>query len=340
MKYKAKVSIIILNWNGKNNTLECLESVKEIDYSNFEVIVVDNGSTDGSPTEIRRQYPEITVLETGKNLGYAEGNNVGIRYAIAQRADFVFLLNNDAIVDSQILNSFLEATQLYPDAGIFGGKVYDYGEPNKIQFAGAIWDEKTCYFLHMGEGEIDDGKTFESYREVDFAIGCVLFFRKELIEKVGYLEPKFFLNYEETDWCFRSRRSGYKCIFVPKAKVWHKGAASFAGQLSPLYVYFMTRNELLWAERNLKFKHRVRLYKRLFSELMPRFHTGNNSNHRFIKRLYWASVKYFEDFRRRARDTVYIARICGIRDYMFRRFGDCPVDVRDLKKGNTRLDAM
>lgn len=332
MKYKAKVSIIILNWNGKNDTLECLESVKKIDYSNFEVIVVDNGSDDDSSVEIRKQFPDITVIETGKNLGFAEGNNVGIRHALRNGAEYIFLLNNDAVADQQILNAFLEAAQLYPDAGIFGAKIYYYSEPDKIQFAVAKWVRETCYFDHIGEGEVDNEDKFEAYRETDFVMGCAFYFRKELIDKVGYLEPRFFLNYEETDWCFRARYSGYKCFFVPKAKVWHKGSVSLGGQASPQYSYFMTRNELFWAERNLRFNERLNLYKRLFNELSPYFYMGNYRRDGFARCFYWATAKYLSDFKKNLSNKNYIARIYGIRDYILRRFGNCPNRVRNMKK--------
>src|SRR4030067_3270221 len=108
------ISIIILNWNGLSDTLECLESVKKIDYPSFEIIVVDNGSTDGSATTISRLHPGVVIIETGKNLGFAEGNNVGIRYALNNGSEYIFMLNNDTIVDPQIVKSFLEAASLYP----------------------------------------------------------------------------------------------------------------------------------------------------------------------------------------------------------------------------------
>ena len=138
MRY-PKVYIIILNWNGRDDTLECIESVRNIDYPNFTVVVVDNGSSDDSVEAIHDKFPEITVLETGKNLGYAGGNNVGIRYVLRHRADFILLLNNDTIVDRKILSSFLDAVQLVGHSGIFGAKISFYSDPNKIWYAGAKW---------------------------------------------------------------------------------------------------------------------------------------------------------------------------------------------------------
>ncbi|MBW1793703.1 MAG: glycosyltransferase family 2 protein [Deltaproteobacteria bacterium] len=331
-----RVSIIILNWNGLQDTLECLDSVKKINYLNFEVIVVDNGSTDNSVKGITKRFPEVTLIATGKNLGFAAGNNVGIRYAINNAAEYILLLNNDTTVDPQLLNAFLEASYLYPEAGILGAKIYYYSEPNKIQFAGTTWNKQKCNFTNIGEGEVDDGITYECYSESDYVCGCALFFKKEVIEKVGYLESKFFLNYEETDWCFRSRRSGYKCLFVPKAKVWHKIAVSFGGDSSPMYEYFVVRNKLLWAERNLSLVEilgvHIRVYIRLLNEFSPRFYIGNYHQYNFIKRIYWATVKYLKDFRKKPSDARFVAQIYGLRDYIIRRFGDCPNNVRNLNK--------
>ena len=326
------ISIIILNWNGLSDTLECLESVKKIDYPSFEVIVVDNGSTDGSATTISRLHPGVVIIETGKNLGFAEGNNVGIRYALNNGSEYMLLLNNDTIVDPQLLQAFIDAAHLNQEAGIFGAKIYYYSEPNKIQFAEVKWNKEKCAFTHIGDGEVDDGNKFESYRETDFACGCALFFRKELVEKVGYLEPRFFLNFEETDWCFRARHSGYKCLFVPKAKVWHKTSVSFGGQSSPLYIYFMARNKLLWAERNLSFKELLIVFKNLLKELLPGFYLVNYHQYSFFKRMYWATIKYFEDFRKNMSDVNCKAQVYGLRDYAIRRFGDCPQKVRNLAK--------
>lgn len=325
-----KISILILNWNGLSDTLECLESVKKIDYPNFEVIVVDNGSTDGSATTISRLHPDIVIIETGKNLGFAEGNNVGIRHVLHKGSDFILLLNNDTVVDPQLLNAFIEASDLNPE-GVFGAKIYKYSDPCRIWFAGARWDKEFSHFVHIGCEEIDNGDKYELYQEIDYVCGCAIFFGKGAVEKVGYLEPKFFLNFEETDWCFRARRSGFRCILAPKAKVWHKVSASFGGRSSPLYSYFMARNYLLWAERNLRIGERLRFYRTFLKELLPYFEFSKQRQYSFIKRFYWSIRKYMEDFRKNLTDVRYIAQIYGVRDYILRRFGDCPQQVRNLK---------
>lgn len=334
-----KIALVILNWNGLNDTLECLESVKKIDYSNFEMIVVDNGSTDGSPAEIRKQFPNVIVLETGKNLGFAEGNNVGIRHAIANGADYLFLLNNDTVVDSQALNAFLKVSHLYPAAGVFGAKIYYYSEPDRIWFAGGQWNRETLEFIHVGEKKIDNAADYETICESDYACGCAMFVKRAVIEKIGLLEPQFFLTFEETDWSFRAVRAGFQCFFVPKAKVWHKISASFGGETSPLYSYFITRNKLLWARRHLALSGRLPLHLKLYISLIPSFKISKDLNSNFLRRLYWALRKYIEEFRLLLNDTNYRAKLYGIRDYFVGRFGDCPDDVRALLKRKEQVGA-
>jgi GT2 family glycosyltransferase len=326
-----KITIIILNWNGKEDTLECLESVRNIDYPNYDIIVVDNGSTDGSLAEIRKQDSEVNILETGKNLGFAEGNNVGLRFALAKGAEFVFLLNNDTIVDPSILRAFLEAVHLYPDTGIFGAKIYFYSDPDKIWYAGAKWIHEDYSFIHCGYGK-KDADNFEEIIETDYATGCALFAKVKVFDKVGFLDSKFFLTYEESDFCFRARRTGYKCLFVPKAKVWHKISASFGGQKSPLFSYFMARNRLLWAKRNLSFKQRFDMYKKTYKDLLPRLNLHGSEAHSLPKKLYWALLQYRREFLERYNDPFYKARLWGVRDYFLGRFGDCPKTVRELGK--------
>ena len=335
--YPAKVAIIILNWNGKKDTLECLESVFKIEYGNFDVIVVDNGSNDGSVKAIQNKFPEVNVLETGKNLGYAGGNNFGIRYALKKGTDFILILNNDVVVDSQLLNEFINAWKLFPEGGIFAGKIYYFSQPKVIWYAGAKRVRHTAYFKHIGQGCRDNGKDFNTILETDYASGCAFFVNVSVFKKIGLFEERFFLTYEESDFCYRARRAGFKCYFVPEAKVWHKVSISFGGENSALFKYFMARNKLLWAEKNLNFFKRLEVYGRAVYEFLkfiipPRFYLSFSGNASLPEAIYRSMLEYKKSFIAKYKDPNRKAYRWGLRDYVLRRFGDCPDSVRSLVK--------
>ena len=285
-----KVSIILLNWNGMKDTLECLESVYQIDYPNFDVVVADNGSRDEQAAAIKRHYPQITLIENGANLGFADGNNVAIRQALTAGADYLFLLNNDTVVDPHVLSALVAGAQAYPDAGIYGAKIYYHAHPQTLWYAGAQWDARTNGFAHIGMGQMDDGVTWQHIREVDYITGCALFFSRNVANTVGLLDGQFFVYFEETDWCYRARNLGFKCLYVPDAKVWHKVSASTGGATSTTYNYYMSRNLLLFIHKNFSGIERFRKY---IGAAASMFFPGAASGfalagqHPWIKRLYW-----------------------------------------------------
>jgi GT2 family glycosyltransferase len=309
-----KVAIVILNWNGKDDTCECLESVRKLDYSNYQIIVADNGSEDDSVQFLKYKYADILIIENGANLGYAEGNNRAIEYAIEQKFDYILLLNNDAIVDPQLLNSFIDVSNDNPDAGVFGAKIYYLSEPQKIWFAGGKILPKVLLASHEGIGEIDNSGSWEEVRPIDYACGCALFIKSNVIKKIGALESKFFLMWEESDFCYRARNAGFECLFVPKALVWHKISASFkGGDVGYLQNYFMVRNRLLWIERHMSISDRFRF---LVQSLLPD-----------IDRYLRGYLSPKADLNRR---TISKVSLVAIMDYVFRRFGDCPDWIRSL----------
>jgi GT2 family glycosyltransferase len=310
-----KIFILVLNWNGKKDTCECLKSIREIDYPNYEVVVMDNGSHDDSVKTFIENFPEVTVIENKANLGFAEGNNRGISYALAKNADFILLLNNDAIVDPHILKSFVEAIEKNSNAGVFGAKIYYLNEPRKIWFAGGVWLPNIGQTDHEGMGQTDDGQTWEKVKKIDYACGCALFIKAEVIKKIGMLEQKFFLTWEETDFSYRARRAGFDCLFVPTALVWHKVSASFNGGAGGLLQqYFMSRNRLLWMERNLKLADRLKIYRKI---IFPEF-----------KSYICSILSPKSDSKRRTESKV---NLIAYRDYLFRSFGDCPDWIRTTK---------
>lgn len=328
------VAIIILNWNGKVDTLECLASAVQLNYPNYKIVVVDNGSTDDSVDAISKQYPEISILQTGANLGYAGGNNLGIRWALEHNADYILLLNNDTIVSPDLLSEFVNAANLLPPNSVLGAKILFYDKPDTLWFAGGRWNRQSSCFEHIGYGQID-AVEFNAYSEVDYITGCALFSSATTFKEVGLLDEDLFLTYEETDWCYRAREINRKSIFVPNARLWHKVSSSFGGAESPLVTYFMQRNILLWAKRHLSSYAngllREKAFRTLRRILIPQMSLPK-SNVPYVKILPWVLSSWIRNLKRNLVDPTNQATLMALRDYYLGRFGDCPPKVRTLRR--------
>jgi GT2 family glycosyltransferase len=325
-----RIAVLVLNWNGRDDTLQCLASLSKLEYPNFEVIVVDNGSIDDSVQAIRQSFPSLLLIENGANLGYAEGNNAGMRVALERGADFILLLNNDTVVDPDLLKELAAAAALRPDAGVFGAKIYHYSERERVWYAGARWNrELLCFELVNSEAAYGD--TLATLPDTDYACGCALFVRREVLLQVGLLDPQFFLTYEETDLCYRARASGFSVVYVPRAIVWHKISASFGGNESPLVNYFMARNYLLWAERHLvrgEFRAaRMHALGEVRRRLLPRFKRPATLR---PDALAGSAKKFYWELRALWADPVGWAVLWGTLHYFMRRFGQAPEFVRRL----------
>jgi hypothetical protein len=313
-----KIGIILLNWNGKKDTLECLESLSKLTYPKFFIVVVDNHSSDDSPSAIAKAFPDVLLIQNGDNLGFAGGNNIGITVALEKGADFVFLLNNDTIVDPHILEALLKATEDHSDGGIFGAKILQYHHPDLLDHLGGNWNPKKGDFSYIGGNK---PSTFVYDKSLDYVCGCALFCRKEVIEQIGVLDPRFFLLWEESDFCFRAKKANWKSYTVDNALVWHKGSASFSGGRPQMY-YFWWRNRLLWIEKNLSPKERRGLYfKVLYSEMFQLYR-------RYIKKSLLQKLLPLHQTKEKEKELLkYKAGIRGIRDYRQKRFGPLPSDL-------------
>lgn len=230
------VYIVLVNWNGKAVTLECLDSLAKVSYPNFAVLVVDNASVDGSVQAIREHHPNVVVLQQPTNLRFAGGNNAGIRYALERNADMVCLLNNDTTVDRHFLTHLVERLQSDPTIGAVAPKIYYHDEPMCIWFAGGKISLWTGTMRHIGIREYDHGQ-YETNRDIDYATGCCVLTTKDVIERVGMLDESYHMYTEDADWSMRIRRAGYRIVYEPKAKVWHKLSVASGGHLS---LYKMT----------------------------------------------------------------------------------------------------
>jgi hypothetical protein len=243
------VVTVILNTNRREDTLAALESLAGNDYDNQRIIVLDNASNEGSVEAIKERYPAVQVISLEQNLGYAGNNNVGIAAAVAQGAEWVFVLNEDTILAPDCLKRLVEAGESLPQAGIVGPMVYHFDEPQVIQSAGGLMGADWQAW-HSGQNEPDHGQ-FPAPRLVEWISGCAIMVRRAVIEQAGMLDARFFYYYEETEWCLRARKAGWNVYHCPQARLWHKGVQRNY-QPGPNVTYYATRNRLL-----LLAKHRA-----------------------------------------------------------------------------------
>ena len=246
-KASSFISIITLNWNQTPITCAFLESTKNFNYKNYEILVCDMGSTI-DPTEQINQgnYPNTKVLRSETNLGFTGGNNWGMRQA---KGDFVFIVNNDTEVTPDLLDVLLEPFYSDPSIGVTCPKIRYYSHPNIIQYAGfnpidLVTGRNSC----VGSNEEDKGQHDVS-GYTSGAHGCAMMVKKEVINKVGMFPEKFFIYYEEWDWSARILRAGYKIYYQAKGLIYHKESITM-GKQSAIKVYYHTRNRILYMRRN------------------------------------------------------------------------------------------
>jgi hypothetical protein len=239
-------AVVVLNYNGKADTLECVRSLAAARVP--RLYVVDNGSVEPVAEDVRRIVPHAVVIENGRNLGFTGGNNVGCRRALEDGAEFVLLLNNDTAVDPGFLGPLLCAME-DPRVGMATPKIYFHGEDRVFWAYGATIDRMTGRSPHLGVYRKDEGQ-FDHIREVDRITGCAMFVRREVFERVGLLDDRFFIYSEETDWCLRARRAGYRLVVVKDSVIWHKGHRDSGRAGRPFILYLQTRNHLLMLRKN------------------------------------------------------------------------------------------
>jgi GT2 family glycosyltransferase len=236
---------VVLNWNGGDDTLAALASLGGV-----HTVCVDNGSDDGSADAVAGRFPGVELIRTGVNLGFSGGNNVGIRRALARGADWVLLLNNDAVADPGLPDALAAAASERPDAGVLACKVFFADPPDVLMYAGGRVNLRLGYWGRQdGFGQRDDGR-FDTLRDVDRATGAAMAVSRAAIERAGLLDESLFAYAEDTEWCLRIREAGFGVVFVPDAKVWHVGSASTGGMRSPTSIYYDTRNMIAVAERH------------------------------------------------------------------------------------------
>ncbi len=248
---QPKVSIIILNWNSYEVTRDCLHSLRKIDYRNYEVLIVDNGSVDSSADQLQREFPEVRMVRNAQNLGFTGGNNVGMRDALSRGADYLLLLNNDTIVAPDFLSKLVAVAEGQPTVGMINPKIYYYEPPDRIWYAGGQYEPWRTFPKHFGLRQRDVG-LYNQKREVSFITGCALLIKAEVVRKIGLLDEIFFLSFEDADWSIRALEAGYKGVYVPESVIWHRDSYVTEKSLGlARREFYNMRNTVLCARKHI-----------------------------------------------------------------------------------------
>jgi len=238
---------------------DCLASVLAMDYPNFEVVMVDNGSIDESVAFVRQKFPSVRIVKNDKNLGYARGFNAGLEYAAQWGAEYFMIMNNDTVVDRSALAGLIETARAFPKAGFVTGKIYFYDRPDTFQSVGKKYDPINWNGDHIGWGEKDVGQ-YETSEERVFLDDVMTLVDRRLYAEVGGYDPQFFLQAEEFDWQVRAKQKGWKFYYTPKAKLWHRVSMSMGGAGSPIGRYFDVRSAMVVMARYRNLSRFLRYY--------------------------------------------------------------------------------
>jgi len=245
----ASVAVVLVNWNGIDDALDVLEQLDHIEGPPIQRLVVDNGSTDDSVARLRRERPDIELLETGQNLGFAAGNLAGIRQVVEQSdCGWILLLNTDVELDRGFLPPLIEAC-LDPDVGAAGPKIYFHEPPDLIWAAGGRLRLRETVTQEFGIRQ-PDGPAWNDPKDVTYLTTCCLLVPRNSLERVGLFDPVFFIGVEDADWCRRALDAGFRLRYVPESRIWHKVATSTGGSYTPFKTFHTGRSNALYARRH------------------------------------------------------------------------------------------
>jgi GT2 family glycosyltransferase len=314
MHILPKIAIVVLNWNGIKDTIPCMESLFAIDYPYCDIILVDNGSTDGSPALLQERFPRVHHISLPVNQGFAGGNNPGITSALERGAEYVVLLNNDTVVASDLLHRFLDGFNKEPRAGILGARIYLFDQRDTLDHLGGIWIKSKAQVQLVGLREKETLPVPDTLLPLDYVCGACMIIKRSVFEAIGLLEPRFFLYWEENDFCLRAQRAGFLTFSCPTAHIWHKVAASSKGK--PYTAYFIWRSRLLWIERNYSLTSKIWIH---CTQILP-------ACIKLLKLALFKKIQLVKDHpERREKLLNYKAALTGIRDYYLRRFDRGPL---------------
>jgi GT2 family glycosyltransferase len=242
--------VIVLSWNGRDHTLRCLDSLARVSEPPLRIVCVDNGSSDGSVEAIRDRHPAVELIENRANLGFSGGNNVGLRWALDQGAEWMILLNNDVVVAENTFRGFATVAAEHPGGGALAGKIYLADPPDRIWFAGQRYLAWLGYSGRArGLGRRDSAR-YARVVPTDRAAGALMAVSRPAIERAGLLDDDLFAYAEDVDWSLRIREAGFEVLFAPQARAWHEVAGSTGGPASTHNLYYGTRNNIVVCERH------------------------------------------------------------------------------------------
>lgn len=260
------VLAIVLNWNRPDDTRKCVQSLSQSDYPNLRIVVVDNGSESKLYAQLRTELTNAELLRSEVNLGFAAGNNLGLRYAQEHGADYALVLNNDTIVDSSMVSQLVAAGEKHPDAGLIGPIIYYLDQPEKVWFAGYRFTHG-IYLLRRG---LHLSPPIRPIEAVDFVSGCGMLIRRSVLDQVGLFCPDYFMYYEDVDLCFRVKSAGAQIICVTGARMWHAVSASSGGSDSPIKQYHQVKSSLIFYRKH---SHGLKLWLNICLRLAHALYT-------------------------------------------------------------------
>lgn len=245
----GQVTAVILNWHRAADTITCLDSLKSQTYPHLTSLVVDNGSQDDSIAQIQKAHPDITILPTGRNLGFAKGMNHGIRYALAHGAEYLFILNNDTLCAPDLIAQLLPHASP-KKAGAVAPLIYYASEPTRVWSIGGKINPWLLEAHEEGRGQLDVGQWTEPILQ-DFVPACALLISRDILATVGLFDEQFFMYYEDLDFCWRMYQAGHHFVVVPQAHLWHKVSLSSGGSDSPNERYWMARSSVIYFRKHV-----------------------------------------------------------------------------------------
>jgi len=248
---------VVLSWNNYTDTRDCIESLKKSSYPLARIILVDNGSQDGSINQLQKDYArdaQIHIIRNECNYGFARGVNVGIRYALNHGAEFIFLVNNDTIVEKTCIERLYAAIEGAHHVGVAGPRIFYYKDPKRVWLGGGYFSKiKTGVIVPEKNKKVVDCD--EEIREVTFLTGCAMLIKREVFQRIGFFDENFFLYEEDLDFCLRARREGFSLLYVPSAKVWHKIENIAKDRTSPFTLYHMARSRIINLRKNFSWPY-------------------------------------------------------------------------------------